>query len=58
MQTLKEQNVGEELTFSAGLTRTIRNYCSLLNAEHYTTGKRWACYLKKEQGIIIAGRIK
>ncbi len=58
MQTLKDLNVGEELTFHAGLTRTIRNYCSMLNAEFYTSGKRWACSLKREQSVIIAGRIK
>ena len=58
IQTLREQNVGEEISFPTSQTRTIRNYCTLLNAENYTNGKRWACYLKKEQGVIIAGRIR
>lgn len=59
LQRIRELNVGENLQFPVKQTRTIRNYCSLLNSEFFLGDKkRWVCQLKREMGFITIGRIE
>nr|DAP51101.1 MAG TPA: hypothetical protein [Caudoviricetes sp.] len=53
MKTMKK---GATIKLPISSLETIRNNVSLLNAKHYSEGKKWKSESFKEKGIVIVTR--